>query len=96
MNLYGINYTVCNIGSVYSASNAHDITSMNMSAECRFNSDGNWYTSIPSYIYHIDTNYKYPSVDSNGAVLNAYTGWGTSYYYPAISTYVKFYYKIND
>jgi len=51
-------------------------------------------TSIPCYIPDSGTSYKSPSLNSSGmgtSIIN-----NTETYYPAISTYVKFYYKIND
>lgn len=88
MNLYGINYRACNMGSTYNNDNSETCKMANGN---RFQYDfyPNIYTSIPCYIV--------------GRTLSI---WGDGYsfsdpgntdeYYPAISTYVKFYYRIND
>lgn len=90
MNLYGINYKVCNIGSTYNTDNSE---TCKMPQEGRFKYSSGGYTAIPCYANPDNTAYS-PSVNSSGRCTSIYSSsW---YYYPAISTYVKFYYKIND
>lgn len=66
-----------------------------MPGENRFKFDNDpAYTAIPCYSDNSSGTYYYQSVNSSGRCTSSYrSDW---YYYPAISTYVKFYYKIND
>ena len=77
----GINYKVCNIGSVYANANNLGTTGY-MATENRFKyQGGDFYTSIAAYstyggIYNV-------SINSSGAATSAY---GNISYYPAIDS----------
>lgn len=78
----GINYKVCNMGSVNAPDNSQYPT-LNLNLESRFQKSTEW-TSIPCW--HQNTNN--PSVDSNGMARSM---WSNGPYYTACNTAHKRY-----